>query len=109
MGKKARKSAQEKNRILEEAKILGLIETSPKHELSYQTLSSLQDIYNVSGIEGLKPGASKISPEMKRLLVENQRLNELVADMELELMIKNELLKKNHPSNRPENDSIDVY
>jgi putative transposase len=94
MGKKARKSAQEKQRILEEAKTLGLIETARKHELSYQTLKTWLDIYNVSGIEGLKPGASKISPELKKLLVENQRLKALVADKELELMIKNELLKK---------------
>jgi putative transposase len=94
MGKKARKSAQEKQRILEESKTLGLVETARKHGISYSTLKSWQDIYQVSGIEGLKSGASQLSPELKRLQIENQRLKELVAEKELELKIKNELLKK---------------
>ncbi len=94
MGKQARKSAQEKQQILEESKTLGLIETARKHVLSYQTLKNWQDIYTVSGMEGLKSGAGKLSPELKRLQLENQRLKELVADKELELKIKNELLKK---------------
>jgi len=94
MGKQARKTAQEKQRILEESKTLGLIETARKHGLSYQALKNWQDIYAVSGPEGLKPGGSKLSPELKRLQLENQRLKELVADKELELKIKNELLKK---------------
>jgi putative transposase len=94
MGKQARKSAQEKQRILEESKTLGLVETARKHGLSYQTVKNWQDIYSVSGFEGLKSGASRLSPELKRLQLENQRLKELVADKELELKIKNELLKK---------------
>ncbi len=94
MGKQARKSPQEKQQILEESQTLGLIETARKHGLSYQTLKNWQDIYTVSGMEGLKSGAGKLSPELKRLQIENQRLKELVADKELELKIKNELLKK---------------
>ncbi len=94
MGKQSRKSAQEKQRILEESKTLGLVETARKHGLSYQTVKNWQDIFSVSGFEGLKSGASRLSPELKRLQLENQRLKELVADKELELKIKNELLKK---------------
>lgn len=94
MGKRARKSVQEKQRILEESKTLGLVETARKYELSCQTLKNWQDIYAVSGLEGLQSGAGKPSPELKRLQLENQRLKELVADKELELKIKNELLKK---------------
>ena len=95
MGKQARKSVEQKQRILEESKTLGLVETARKHGLSYQTLKNWQDSYAVSGAEGLKPGgSSQLSPEIKRLLLENQRLKELVADKELELKIKNELLKK---------------
>ncbi len=94
MGKRVRKIAQEKQRILEESKTLGLVETARKYELSYQTLKNWQDICAVFGLEGLKAGGSKLSPELKRLQLENQRLKELVADKELELKIMNELLKK---------------
>jgi putative transposase len=94
MGKRARKSVQEKVRILEESKTLGILETARKYEISYQTLKNWLDVYAVSGLEGLKTGGSKLSPEIKRLQLENQRLKEIVADKELELKIKNELLKK---------------
>jgi putative transposase len=94
MGKRLRKSPQEKQRILEESKILGLVETARKHGLSCQTLKNWSEIYAISGSDGLKHGADKISPELKRLQLENQRLKELVADKELELKIKDELLKK---------------
>jgi putative transposase len=94
MGKRTRKSPQEKQRILEESKTLGLVATTRKHEVSYQALKNWEDIYAVSGLDGLAAGAVKISPEMKRLQLENKRLKELVADKELEIKIKNELLKK---------------
>lgn len=98
MCKKARKSVQEKQRILEESKTLGLVETARKYEISYQALKNWQDIYAISGLEGLRVGAGKVSPELKRLQLENQRLKEIVADKELELKIKNELLKKTSSS-----------
>jgi len=98
MSKRARKSPQEKQRILEESKTLGMVETARKHEISYQALKNWQDLYAVSGLEGLKTGFGKLSPELKRLQLENQRLKELVADKELELKIKNELLKKTSSS-----------
>jgi len=94
MGKRARKSVQDKVRILEESKSLGLLETARKYEMSYQTIKNWQDVFAVSGAEGLKLGAGKLSPELKRLQLENQRLKKIVADKELELKIKNELLKK---------------
>jgi len=73
---------------------LGLVETVRKYELSNKILKDWQDIGVVFGLEGLKSGGSKLSPELKRLQLENQRLKELVADKELELKIMNELLKK---------------
>lgn len=98
MGKQLRKSVQEKQRILEESKALGLVATARKHGLSCQTLKNWQDAYSATGVSGLQPG-SKLSPELKRLQLENQRLKELVADKELELKIKNELLKKTSLNN----------
>jgi hypothetical protein len=87
MGKRARKSVQEKVRIPEESKSLGLLETARKYEMSYQTIKNWQDVFAVSGVEGLKLWAGKLSPELKRLQLENQRLKEIVADKELELKI----------------------
>jgi hypothetical protein len=49
MGKGARKSVQEKVRILEESKSLGLLETARKYEMSYQTIKNWQDVFAVSG------------------------------------------------------------
>ena len=77
---------------------MGLVETARKYEISYQALKNWQDIYAASGLDGLVAGVGKVSPELKRLQLENQRLKELVADKELELMIKNELLKKTSSS-----------
>jgi len=109
MGKQVRKSAQEKQRILEETKTLGLVETARKYELSYKILKDWQDIAVVFGLEGLKSEGSKLSPTLKRLQLENQSLKELVAVKELELKIMNELLKKNHSKSKLENDSYDIY
>ena len=98
MGNRRRKSPQEKQRILEESKTLGMVETARKYEISYQALKNWQDIYAISGLDGLATGTVKISHELKRLLLENQRLKEFVVDKELELKIKNELLKKTSSS-----------
>jgi len=59
MGKQVRKSAQEKQRVLEESKTLGLVETARKYELS-QTLKDWRDICAVFGLEGLKSGGIKL-------------------------------------------------
>jgi len=40
MGTRARKTLQEKHQILEESKILELVDTARKYELSYQTLEN---------------------------------------------------------------------
>lgn len=61
MGKRTRKSLQEKQRIVEESKTLGLVETARKYEISYQALKNWQDIYAIYGLEGLSNGAAKIS------------------------------------------------
>jgi len=73
---------------------LGLVETARKYKLSYQTLKNWQVIWAVFGLEGLKSGGCKLSPELKRLQFKKQKLKELVVDKELELKIINERLKK---------------
>ena len=89
MGKRTRKSPQEKQRILEESKTLGLVEKARKHEISYQALKNWQDLYAVSGLDGLKTEAGKLSPELKRLQLENQRLKELVGQSLLNIIKHN--------------------
>lgn len=74
MIKQIRKSVQKKQRILEECQALGLAETARKYGLSAQSLRNWQEIYNISGLEGLKFGSENVSPELKRLQLENQRL-----------------------------------
>lgn len=98
MGKRTRKTPQEKASILEDAKQLGLVATARKYEISYQALKNWQYLFAISGIDGLASGSEKVSPELKRLQLENQRLKEIVADKELEIKIKNELLKKTSSS-----------
>jgi hypothetical protein len=46
------------------------------------------------GTGRLEKKVEKIDPELKRLYVENEQLKLLIAEKELELRIKNELLKK---------------
>ena len=94
MGKQPRKSTQEKLQILEESKHLGLVATARKHAISYQTLKNWQDKVSVWGYDGLKTGEGLMTPELKHLQLENQGLKEMVAEKELELKIKEELLKK---------------
>lgn len=48
MGKILRKSLQKKAKILEESKVLGMVETAPKHGVSYQTLKKWQNVFVIS-------------------------------------------------------------
>jgi len=45
-------------------------------------------------LEGLKPGYTKVDPAIRRLEDENRRLKKIIGDLELELEVKGELLKK---------------
>ena len=94
MGKNIKKTSSQKIELIESSKKDGILVTARNNDLHYQTLKNWVDIYALSGKDGLEKKAEKIDPELKRLYVENEQLKLLIAEKELELRIKNELLKK---------------
>lgn len=94
MGKHVKKTLQEKVKLIEESKVNGVIETARKYDLHYQTLKNWVDVHALHGVDGLDKKAVKTSPELRRLLVENGQLKVMLAEKELEIRIKNDLLKK---------------
>ena len=89
-----RKSKEEKITIVAEAKVQGWVETARKHGVSYPTLKAWHLLIETGGESALGNTANISSIDLKRLMLENQRLKEIVAEKELEIRIKNELLKK---------------
>ncbi len=94
MGNYVKKTLTEKVNLVEESKTLGVLETARKHQLHYQTLKNWVDAFALHGKDGLIKGVQKADPELKRLYLENEQLKLILAEKELELRIKNELLKK---------------
>lgn len=94
MGNYVQKTLQQKVQLVEESKTLGVLETARKHGLHYQTLKNWVDAFSLSGAAGLEKQTIKVDPELKRLFLENEQLKLLLAEKELELRAKNELLKK---------------
>jgi putative transposase len=94
MGKYVKKTLKEKVQLIEESKLSGILETARKHNLHYQTLKNWVDAYAIHGKDGLERRVEKINPELKRLYLENEQLKLILAEKELELRIKNDLLKK---------------
>lgn len=94
MGNYVKKTLPEKVKLIEESKSVGILETARKHSLHYQTLKNWIDNFALYGKDGLERKTLKADPEIKRLYLENEQLKLILAEKELELRIKNELLKK---------------
>jgi putative transposase len=94
MKNKKRKSTQEKIDIITEGRELGWVETARKHDISYPTLQNWRNLFASGGEPALSGRLIMSNSEIKKLLHENQKLKELVAEKELEIRIKNEFLKK---------------
>lgn len=94
MKNKKRKTTQEKLTIIAEAKEKGWVETARKHGISYPTLQDWNHRLESGGESALTGNFTVSIAEYKKLMVENQRLKEIVADKELEIKINAELLKK---------------
>jgi transposase-like protein len=94
MSKNKRKTVAEKVSIIAEAKAQGAIETARKHGISHRTLLDWQQQHESGGDESLASKTSISNADYKKLLLENSRLKELVADKELQLKIQGEFLKK---------------
>ena len=99
--RKKRKTHKEKLMILKEAEVEGVLQTCRKYEINPSTYYNWKERYEEGGIEALKSKSkSYIDPEIKRLREENERLKKLLAEKELALEIKEELLQKSSNERR---------
>lgn len=94
MQTKRKWSSKEKLAILKEAEIAGVTATLRKHKIFGPTFYAWKNSFAIEGINGLEKTYKKVDPELKRLQFENHRLKQIIADKELALRIKDELLKK---------------
>jgi transposase-like protein len=94
MSTKRKWSAEEKLAILKEAELNGITVTIRKHGIYSQTLYGWKEKFELEGAPGLEQAWKRTNPELKKLQLENQRLKQLVAEKELVIQIKNDLLKK---------------
>lgn len=100
MKKRRQFTYEEKLAVINDAQHLGVTETIRKYNISIGTYYNWKGIAAINGIDGLKKSHQRINPELKRLQLENLRLKNLLADKELALMIKDELLKKTMRTDR---------
>ena len=95
MVKQRRKwTPEEKIFIIHEVEHNGLLQTIRLHQIAASTYYKWKEKYDLYGEAGLKQSYKRIDPELKHLQLENLRLKQLLAEKELALHIKDELLKK---------------
>ena len=88
-------SIEEKVSILKDIEKTGVVEGCRKHGIYASTYYDWKTKYDEKGADGLVPRyGRKEAGEMKKVRQENERLKKLLAEKELELSIKSELLKK---------------
>lgn len=86
-------SVEEKLSILKEAEVNGITQTIRRHGIYAKMVYRWREQLEARGQEGLKP-YQRIDPELRRLQQENLALKKLVAEKELVIAVKDELLKK---------------
>jgi len=87
-------SADEKLKILLEAEKEGVTATIRKHGIYTNTFYQWKEKYDTGGKDALASKHYRLDPQVKRLQKENRQLKEMLAEKELALRIKEELLKK---------------
>jgi putative transposase len=87
-------TAEQKLAILKEAEEQGVTATIRKHQIYGNTLYEWRQKYSTSGTDGLTTSYVRTSPDVKKLEAEIRMLKEIVAEKELTIRIKDELLKK---------------
>jgi putative transposase len=86
---------EQKIAIIQEIEEKGLVETCRKHGIYPSLYYYWKEKYDSGGAEGLQPQYVKRNEkEMTNLQRENNRLKKILAEKELELQMKTELLKK---------------
>ena len=93
---KRRFTKEQKLEIINYYKQHGAARASRRYEVTTTSIYNWRDILEQYGAEGLENQQSNVEkdPELERLRRENQALKTIIADKELELRIKNDLLKK---------------
>lgn len=99
MSKKRKWSKEEKLAIIEEVEKGGLQETLRKHGIYPSTYYSWRKRYQASGEAGLDQQARQRADRgrIRELEDEVSLLKELLANKEMELALRDELLKKKYP------------
>ena len=87
-------SADEKLKILLEAEKEGITAAIRRHGIYSNTFYQWKEKFDTGGKEALASKHYKVAPEVKRLQKENRQLKEMLAEKELALRTKEELLKK---------------
>ena len=97
MGHRKNWTKEEKLKILSYLDENGIAKTQRYYEVSAGTVYKWQKIYKSKGASGFDRGQGKLidqDREILKLKQENEALKAIVAEKELALRIKNELLKK---------------
>jgi len=94
MGRANIKTLKEKLAIVKEAKEFGTVVTARKFKVSESAVREWIHRLDSGDPSFLKTYPHNLQNEVKRLLLENQQLKELVAEKELQIRIQNEFLKK---------------
>ena len=88
-------TGEEKEAILRDVEKPGIVIGCRKHGIYATTYYAWKKKYEEGGIEALRSKYSrKELKDLKKLEKENARLKQLLAEKELQLQIKDELLKK---------------
>ena len=97
--KKRRWSKEEKLKILKEAKTEGVQITIRKYGVYPATYYSWRKKYLVEGEAGIEDGASRRKDKKYILKLEDEvgLLKQLLAEREIEIALKDDLLKKKYP------------
>ena len=101
--KVARKSAEEKERILAEMQKMGVVEGCKQFKISAGTYYNWRNQYSARGLKGLKKIKTTEQAELIKELEEKTRLLEsIVIEKELTIKMQQDIIKKNSPQWRRE-------
>lgn len=88
-------SIEQKVAIIKEAETGGVVETCRRHGIYATTYYDWKKKYDQGGESALEPRFSlQEKKDLKKMEKENQFLKKILAEKELELQLKTELLKK---------------
>jgi len=90
-----KRTAQEKEQIILDINKLGPVAGCRKHNVASGQYYQWLHAYNAHGIEGLESRRGKdLQATVRKLEKENSLLKEILAEKEMQMKMKDELLKK---------------